>query len=301
MLQNQAVIYIVGDTHNTKSLKTVLSRFDNIVSLGDIGAAVPKSIFFNNRLDRYRRTWKYFSNASASVDKIDIDWFTKLNSDGWREQINIISSSGKHFTLLMGNADLAMISFFPECKQYLESNISQQFTCVRKMTILTLNKIQIIFLPFQKEKYDLEMVRKHLDNSKMLFILAHCPAFERSRKEYYMHTYHVVQEVSLIYPHEIAYVHGHMHPSQSYRYSLSNLPSVTFYCPKAEENFDGFGINNHVVRVDTATGKCSFIDSITGEEKTFQDLPEKYLRNEDHWNEFEENGNNQHTKAHWVE
>ena len=285
-------IHIVGDTHNVISLKNILSKFNNIISLGDIGAAVSKDIFFNNDLARYRAAWKFYSKKAPFVNQTDLDWFKKINVDSWQEQIDNIKISGKEFTLIMGNSDLAMIDFFSECKVSLMNGLNQKFKFVNSPEIRNINNIQLLLLPFQKEAHDIHSLVKRIDKSKKLFVLTHCPAFENARKEYYVHLYTTIKHLSEQYTGEIVFFHGHMHPSFSYTYSWKNLPNVTFYCPKAEENFNGFGINNHVIRLDTINGTFKLIDSISGEDVEFTDLPESYLHNEDHWNEFDENGNN---------
>lgn len=294
------IINIVGDTHNIESLKNVLLKFNNIISLGDIGATVSKDIFLDNNLSRYRVAWKFYSKKTSSIDKMDVEWFRRINIDGWTEQIDNIKNLGKEFTLIMGNSDLAMIDFFPECKNYLTDNIDSKFNFINHPEIKTFNNIQIIFLPFQREKYDLTMITERIDKTKKLFILTHCPAFENARKEYYVHLYNGVKQLSKKFPDKIVFFHGHMHPSFSYRYFLKSLPNIIFYCPKAEENFEGFGINNQVIRLNTRSGIFTIIDSITDKEVEFQDLPENYLHNEDHWNEFDENGNNPNKRENFT-
>ena len=52
-------INIIGDTHNTKWLKKILDKYDNIISLGDIAAVDTKE--YNKHKEWYSPTWKYFS------------------------------------------------------------------------------------------------------------------------------------------------------------------------------------------------------------------------------------------------
>ncbi|MGV8151228.1 MAG: metallophosphoesterase [Candidatus Woesearchaeota archaeon] len=291
MISDNSSVDIVGDTHNIDSLKSILLKCDNIISLGDIGAAVPKEIFLNEQLKRYRAAWKAYSKKDSSVDKNDLEWFRNLNVSSWSAQIDNIMDSGKYFVLIRGNSDLAMIDFFPECKDKLIRNINNTFQFIDKVDLITINNVQILLMPFQKIGYDVSETVKKIVASKKLFVLTHCPAFSSARKEYYIHVFNVLKELSKHHD-KIICIHGHMHPSNSYTYDIDELPKVKCYCPKAEETFDGFGINNHIIRLNTLSGEFKLIDLVTGKESEFRPLPEKYKHNEDHWNEFDENGNN---------
>jgi len=279
-------IYVVGDTHNIKSLKIILERFDNIISLGDI-AAVSKNIFKDENLSRYKKVWKLFSKNKYIINKNDIGWFKKINTNSWIKQISNIKNSNKNFILNIGNSDLAMINFFPECKNYLKKSTNNKFKIIQKPEIKNFGKnIQIIFLPYQKKKYNLDKILDKIHPDKKMFIIAHCPPIENTNKEYYKHNYDSIKKISKRYKQKIICLHGHMHPSFSYIYNLSSLPKVVFLCPKAEENLNGFGINNHVIRIETLEGKVKLFDSLTNKEVSFQDLPKEYLNNQCHWNNF---------------
>jgi hypothetical protein len=281
-------IYLVGDTHNIESLKNVLNKFDDIISLGDIGAAVPKEIFLNDYLKKYRKVWKYFSKKEIDVSEEEIAWFKKLNIESWKKQIDNIKESNKNFLLSFGNSDIAMTSFFTECEDYICKNIDLKFKVIRQPEIIFLNNVQIIILPFQKENITIRELIDKIDYNKKIFILSHCPALQNVKKEYYVNNYKFLKEISNKYTKNITFIHGHMHPSNSYKYSIEGLPNVNILTPKAEENFNGFGINNHLIKINTISGEIKLIDSTTDKEMEFQKLPKEYLQNEDHWNEFKE-------------
>jgi hypothetical protein len=279
-------VHIIGDTHNIESLKIILSKFNNVISLGDACAVVSNDILKDNNHSRYKSAWQSHSKR-LPANKNDLSWFKEISIENWKKQVDNIKNSKKDFILVMGNSDLAMMNFFPLCRDILIDSLSSRFNFVKDTELKTVNNVQFLMIPFSNEPYNLQEVLGQLNAKKKLFILTHCPALESANKQYYVNIYKAVEEISSKHSGNIVFIHGHMHPSFSYKYSIPALPNVSFYCPKAEENMNGYGINNHVIKVDTNSGTFTLVDSITGVRQEFKSLPEMYFQNEHHWNEFQ--------------
>ncbi len=267
-------INIVGDTHNFDSLKIVLSKFNNIISLGDI-AAVDKKEYFNN-ITKYSRAWREVSKNKIT-NKLDAQWFSKLSIEGWKKQINQINNSGKNFTLCLGNSDLRMLEFFKECQKQ-----KKNFAIIKKPTLKKFNKIRIIILPYKDNRYKIKKIIKNLKKEYPLFVIAHCPAFKNHHKKYYENHYQAIKQIKESYGKSFTYIHGHVHPKESYKYYLEGIKVLA---PKANESLNGIGIENHIIMINTNTGEIKLIDSISLKTKKFKKLPKKYLKS-DHWNDF---------------
>lgn len=281
------IVNVVGDLHNFDSLSKILNQFDNVISSGDIGATIEKNEFFSN-VGRYNKSFKAFAKKEFStISEEDINWFRKINVDGWIKQLDTIKDSNKKFTLNMGNADLAMISFFTECLDYLEKIIKEsKLEFIREPSLKTFGNIQIIFLPFINSTYELGELLRKIDLNKPLFVIAHCPAFKLSKKQYYMYYYKAIEDISIKYKKKLYYIHGHIHPNKSYKYTREGLDNVIFLVPKAEESFEGINVNHHVIQINTKDGSFRLLDSVSGKYTKFVALPEEFYTNEDHWNHF---------------
>jgi Icc-related predicted phosphoesterase len=279
------IVNIIGDTHNLESLKIILSKFNNVISLGDACAVVSNDILKDNNHIRYKSAWQSHSKR-LPANRTDLSWFKEISIENWKKQCDNIKNSKKNFVLVMGNSDLAMMNFFPQCRDILIDSLSSRFNFVKDPELKTINNVQFLMIPFSNETYNLQGLLEQVNTKKKLFILTHCPALKNATKNYYINIYNAVEQISAKYENNIVFIHGHMHPSVSYKYNIPSLPNVTFYCPKAEENHNGYGINNHVITVDTNSGTITLVDSITGVRQEFRSLPELYFQNEHHWNEF---------------
>jgi len=83
------IINIVGDTHDTPQLSRLLSTFNNLISLGDISAVDTKEYLSDPKL--YSRVWKaYTHNDFSTTSKEEKEWFDRLNTTGFKKQIQNI-------------------------------------------------------------------------------------------------------------------------------------------------------------------------------------------------------------------
>jgi len=282
-----AIINVVADLHNFNSLKKILKDFDNLFCLGDIGAVMDFGEFLDNK-ERYGHSWKAFSkNELSSILDGDKKWFEKINIDAWKRQLDSINNSKNKFILVQGNCDDSMLNFHSECKSYLELNKSPNFSYLQIPEIKVIDNVQLIILPFQNKSYEITSILRKINPNKKLFILTHCPAMENAKKQYYTYCYSAAKQISAIYSGEICYLHGHIHPTESYKYSREGLSNITFMAPKSEENEKGISLNQHIIKIDSLTGKITLFDSVSKKEVLFKPLPEKYLLKESHWNEFD--------------
>lgn len=283
-----AIINIVADLHNFDSLKKILATFDNIFCLGDIGAVMEINEFLANR-ERYGNSWKAFSRADlGSILDKDKKWFEQINIVAWKKQIDSLKEAGKSFTLVRGNCDYSMLSFHEECKAHLELNLkSMKLDYIQVPQIKVIDNIQLILLPYQNEPYNLGDILNKIDKSKKLFILTHCPAMKESKKKYYIYCYSAAKQISEAHSGEIYYLHGHIHPANSYIYKREGLDNITFIAPKSEENESGISLNQHVLQIDTLIGEFSLIDSVSGQIVYLKPLPEEYFSSESHWNKYD--------------
>jgi len=283
------IINIVGDLHNFDSTKKILKNFDDVICLGDIGAAIEtKELFQNNGFARYRKCYFAFTRKDfSSITEEDKKWYTRVNINGWKKQLDSIKDSKRKVIVIMGNSDLYMIDFFPECANYLKESLkNEKFRFIDKPQLMYDDSIQLVFLPYSPEPIDIHCILSRIDSKKPLFILSHCPAFKESRKKYYMHCYAALEEISKKHFGDIFYIHGHVHPSESYRYSIPELKNVIFLTPKAEENSEGINIDHDIIQIKK-DAKLSLIDSNKkSDSKIFKQLPERYYKNEDHLNEW---------------
>ena len=287
----EEIINIIADLHNFESLKYVLEKFDNLFCLGDIGATIEVEEFFKNEnFKRYNLCFKAFKNNDFSkISEDDKEWFRSKNIEGWKKQLDTIRNSDKSFILARGNADLAMLNFFQECRKYLNKTLkSSKMEFVEEPKIKVINNIQILFLPFKETPYNLGTLRSKINPKKSLLILSHCPAFEKSKKKYYMHVYDALKTISNVYKEEIIFIHGHIHPSLSYEYKRRGLENIRMLALKAKEGFDGISTEHDIFILNTRNLKFSIVDSKKNEEVSLIPLPEEFEINEGHWNDFEE-------------
>jgi hypothetical protein len=282
------IINIAGDCHNFDSLKKLIYNYENLILLGDIGATVEKKEFYNN-MNNYGKAWKAFAKQDFSeISEETKKWFEKINIHGWIKQLDQIKDSQKSLIINMGNADLAMISFFPECAEYLKEIEKQvKLEMIKKPFIKIFENIQIFFLPYSHEAYEIKNIIPFIDKNKPLFILAHCPAFKFSKKPYYMNHYKVLESISKVYNNKLYYIHGHMHPNKSYIYYKNELPNVVFLTPKSDENSESINVNQDIIQINSINGSIQLLDTNTNKYIEFEKLPEEYNVKEDHWNDFE--------------
>lgn len=285
------IINIVGDSHDFVGLKNILDKFDNIISLGDaIHAAANKEVAKKEHYELYRKCFRAFTKKDfSSITSEDKEWFTRVNIEGWKNQLETIKNSGKNITISMGNSEFSMLSLFPECKTSLEKALKEnsKFKFISKPEIKIIKNIQLLFLPFSNMGYKLDEILNKIDNNKQLFVLTHCPAFKQAKKEYYVDCYNTIKLISEKYKGKIYYIHGHIHSSESYEYSRNGLGNVSFLTPKAEDNREGFGVNHHAIQINCEDASIKLFDSISGKFVSFKELPKKHISNEEHWNEFE--------------
>jgi len=285
------IINIIGDLHNFDSTKKILKNFDNVICLGDIGAAIEvKELFENDGFARYRKCYFAFASKDfSSITEEDKNWYIRVNVEGWKKQLDSIKNSKREVTVIMGNADSYMINFFPECADYLDENLkNKKFKFIDKPDLMNMGNVQFVFFPYCTEPINISEILSKIDLKKTLFVLSHCPAFKESKKKYYTHCYVALEQISNKHPRNIFYIHGHVHPSESYKYTLPELKNVTFLTPKAEENSEGININHHVIQI-SEDAPPNLVDSTSKRHpRSFKQLPEKYLKNEDHWNEWKQ-------------
>ena len=288
--ENDHILNIIGDMHNLYSLKDALSKFDKLISLGDIGAAIKKEeLFKNDNFERYNKCWKAFASKDFSlIKKEDKNWFKKINIFGWKNQLDAIKDAKNNIIITAGNSDIAMISFFHECLNYLNKILKEtKMDFIKDPSLKVFRNIQMIFLPYSKEEYDLNKKIKNINLNKSLFVLGHCPPFKTNTKNYYMNVYNALGLISTGYKKNFYYMHGHVHPTYSYRYFIKGLPNITCLTPKAEESFEGIGINHDVIQINTKDSSFNLVNLNSGNSVSFQNLPKNFLMGEGHWNDFE--------------
>jgi hypothetical protein len=283
------IINVIGDLHNFDSTKKILKNFDNVICLGDIGAAIEtEELFQNNGFTRYRKCYFAFAKKDfSSITEEDKNWYIRVNVNGWKKQLDSIKSSKREVTVIMGNSDKYMIDFFPECAKYLKESLkNEKFKFIDKPELMNMGNIQLVFFPYSTAPIDISYILNKINLKKPLFVFSHCPAFKESRKNYYMHCYAALEQISNTYSGNIFYIHGHVHPSESYNYTLSELKNVIFLTPKAEENSKGINVDHDVIQI-SEDASIGLVDSTSKKHpRNFKQLPEKYYKNEDHWNEW---------------
>lgn len=279
------ILNIISDLHNIESLKKILNKYDNLVCLGDIGAGI-KFIDFIKNVERYKNSWKAFAkNDFSDVNLSDKEWFAKINTDAWIEQLKNIEKFNKKLILCAGNADVFLVKTFPECKSKLVELLrNSRLEFIENPEIRSINNLQFLFLPFLDSEYNLDNILKKIDKNKPLFVLGHCPPFKESKKRYYVYVFNALKKVSNEYAKEFYYLHGHIHPSESYKYRINSLDNAIIITPKSDENMNGISLDHHLVQINTKTGKVLLFDTISKEYIDFKGLPEEFRNNEHHWN-----------------
>ena len=279
-----AILNIVADMHNTESLGKILKTYDNIVCLGDIGAGIKFSEFIKN-VQRYRNAWKaILKKDDSSIPQSDREWFAKVNIDGWMKQMKSFAKYDKRFILSAGNAEPFIINSFPECRQELNKALkNSKLEYIESPEVRIVDKVQLLFLPFSDSEYDLKQVLGKISGAP-LFVLGHCPPFRESRKKYYMWVFDALKQISGAYSGEFHYLHGHIHPSESYKYRVEGLEKAVILTPKSHEDHTGISLDHHLMQIDTETGALMLFDTVSKKHTDFKDLPEDFRGNEDHWN-----------------
>lgn len=282
-----AKINIVGDTHDVPALHRILSRLDNVYSLGDI-VAVDTQDYLKN-VSRYSKVWKaHAAEDLTTVTEEEIKWFHDINVDGWEKQLKMISESGKNLTVVRGNSDLRMLSLFPEMRKALQkaTGSNPKFDFVEQFTYKTIDNVCIIFLPYRDDAYEgIDSVINNITSEfKKLFVLGHCPLYPDHEKKYYIHHFNAVKRISEELG-ELTYFHGHVHADKTYKYNRPELSKVTIITPKAEDCDEGMGFNHEYLEIDTNSGEI-IIKKIDKEaESIFATPPSEYLEG-DHWNSY---------------
>lgn len=277
------IFNVLGDTHNHKYLKITLSKFDNIISIGDISFILEKEEF--SEIPRFGACTKaYINNKVHTLSKEDNDWFRNILLSRWKKQLDLIKNSGKNFTLCIGNADYYLINYFKEGRAMIIEMLKlNNFELIEKPELRQYEGVQMLFLPFSYDKFNLKNILNKIDSNKKLFVLGHCPPYENHKKEYYINYFNTLKEISIAHPSEFIYIHSHIHPDNTYEYSMKSIPNMTIMSPKANDTDEGFGVENHLIEVNTRLGSCKIIDTLTEMEVESCNLPEEYLEKE-HWN-----------------
>lgn len=277
---------IVADTHNVPALEKILTKLENIISLGDI-AAVDTQEYFNNT-ERYSKAWKGYKKNELS--DIDYKWFEKLNGDGWHTQVNNISKNAKYFSVVMGNSDEYMVEYIPDAKVQLDLAQKQNdtFKFYNEISLLNIDNVQLLFLPFRKTSFleDLTSVLQTLKQDKMLFVFGHCPPYSNHRKEYYLMHHEALEFIQQKYDNIFYYFHGHIHSDKTYMYTLKSLPNIKLVTPKAPDTIHGINWDHDYIELDTNNGDLNVFSLESNKEVGFADLPKGYREKPDHWNDF---------------
>jgi len=280
------IINIIGDTHDTPQLIKLLSTFDNLISLGDISAVDTKEYLSDPKL--YSRVWKaYTHNDFSTTSKEEKEWFDRLNTTGFKKQIQNIVSSNKDITVIQGNTDLMMLNTYPELSSFLTNNTSSKFKYIMKPEIKVVDSTQMIFLPFNKGSFVSDLEKVGIDASMHLVVLGHCPIYKEHKRSYYVEYFTALKALAAKYWHPFTYIHGHVHADNSYVYSLPEIPNLTIHTPKAEDSDIGMGSNHHVVQLDTSTGSLQFWDSVESRITKEVELSESEYLKSDHWNRYD--------------
>ena len=261
-------ITIFGDCHNNKGLNIILNKFDNLISLGDIAAVNTKE--YLKRKEVYSRCWKSKSGKDVKVTKEEILWFDKLNIKGWNKQIEILDTYKKRLIVNMGNSDQRMLSWYKLKK-------SKYLKIINKIELISINKIQILFLPYDTKEIPKEILLKLKKN---IFILTHVPPME----EHYLEAYNQIKQLNDL-GIKMINLHGHIHADSTYLYNLKEFSNFSFITLKAEDTEEGMGFNHEIMEIDSKTGKFEFYNLKRNKIKP-KNPPKKYLNNKDHWNNF---------------
>lgn len=280
-------INIVGDTHNIPALKKILSKLDNVFSLGDI-VPVNTQEYLKN-ICKYSKVWRAYANKDfTGVRKDDVQWFFDINTSGWLKQLDLIKSYNGSFYVNRGNSDYRLLSLFKEMRNSLretkKSNLNFHF--IEEPEYIKTNNTGVIFLPYRDGVYTGidRMINTLSSNCKLLLVLGHCPLYKEHEKEYYVHHFEVVKRISRLLG-EVTYIHGHVHPDNTYRYSSKELPHVTIITPKAEDCSKGMGFNHEYLEIDTISTNIIVKEIDTGKLSEFKILPPECLKR-DHWNKY---------------
>jgi len=279
-------INIVADTHDVPALKNILSKLDNVFSLGDV-VAVDTQEYLKN-VSRYSKIWKcYTSNNFDGVTKEDVDWFYHINVDGWKKQLKMISKYNKLLYINRGNSDYRMLKYFTEMRNDVEvfKKGNNNFHFIEKPSLEIFNNTLVIFIPYQDKKYDLSGLMKEVNGSfTKVIMLGHCPLFKQHEKQYYVNHYEAVKSVSERLG-KLTYFHGHVHADNTYRYILNDLPNVEIITPKAEDCDSGMGFNHDYIELNTLTGNIS-VKKLEDDSVVNYKTPTKEYTLSDHWNSY---------------
>jgi|SRR3989344_555674 len=259
---------IFGDCHNNLGLKIILSRFNNIISVGDIAAVDTRE--YLKRKEVYSGCWKYRLGKNIKVTKENLLWFDKLNINGWNKQIKVLNQYKKKLIVNMGNSDQRILSWY-------KLNRSKYLDIIKEIKLIKIDNIQILFLPYNTRHINRNILLKIKEND---FIIMHMPPL----KEYYNEVYNQLKQLNSLGIKLIG-IHGHIHSDETYKYKIKDLENFDFITLKAEDTKDGFGYNHEIMSINTENSKFKFI-SLIGKEIKPRRLPEIYLKNKNHWNDF---------------
>lgn len=272
-------LVVFTDTHNTPWFKKCLTCARQVpdgifIHLGDI-AAVDTAQYLAHK-KRYGDVWKYKKGKLDHAEQKDIIWFDQLNTNGWNSQIDVLESASVKLTLCLGNSDQAYLEWYPWLKS------SAFLTKITHIHLQQYENLHVLYLPYDSGLISDKIIER-LSGLNQLFIFAHCPPMPDGKK-YYVDLYQNLASIASKV-RNITFVHGHMHADNTYSYRLSALPNVEIMTLKAVDSNDGIGAFNHLLVIDTQTGKCTVFDTENKEQK-LQPLPEQYLLKDVHWNTF---------------
>jgi len=279
-------INIIADIHNMDRLGLILSKFEDLICLGDIGAGIKIKDFLGN-VERYKKTYRAYAKNNFSETKLeDKEWFARLNIHAWITQLETIKKAGKKFTLSAGNADTYFVKTFPECKTALEETLAKSsMSYIEQPSLKSIGNMLLLFLPYTDSAFELDSLLNKINPDKLLLVLGHCPPFFQSKKTYYRNYFEALKKIRAAYGKDFLYIHGHMHPDNSYSYTRQGLWGINILALKSDEDKTGISVRHDFLELDCETGKYQLFNFETGEKVQAKPLPEKYLANEDHWNE----------------
>lgn len=270
------------DVHNNpwfeKILATVKTIKDSkIISMGDI-AAVETKEFLRNK-EKYRAVWKYKKGKEVrGVTQKDIEWFDRLNREGWNKQIDLLEESKVDLTICMGNSDYAMLDWYGD-----KIKTSSRLRIIKKIKVFKFQKIFLIFLPYNSGLIKRNET-KDIGKSDFVYVISHCPPMKESSKEYYRQIHINLVKLCKI-SKRVTLMHGHMHPDESYRYNLKDIKNLTVISPKSDDTEEGIGSHNHIIKLDSEKRKMKILDLNLRTIK-LKNLPKKYYMVDRHWNGF---------------
>jgi hypothetical protein len=183
-----------------------------------------------------------------------------------------------------------MLKYVPGIAESIKTaeKVNATFKFILKPTLLTIDNLQFLFLPFRKSSYDEDLNRLsiNINKNKILKVIAHCPPYKAHEKEYYVMHHEAIRIIREKYGKPFTYFHGHIHSDNTYRYFINSLPNVEIITPKAPDSPYGINWDHDYVEIDTISGDMEVKSIIDNTNAFFQALPDGYREMHDHWNNF---------------